>query len=109
MSTIRVFEPERILSSASASALMEWIDRNLYSGGSKLLLIDLQKVSFMDSNGLGALITAHNQVQQAGGKLGVCSLHGQAQMLFELANMEKFFAIYASRNEFEQAVLESSF
>jgi anti-sigma B factor antagonist len=107
MSAIHVFEPDRILSAMSATELLVWITQKLESG-IQFLLIDLHKVSFMDSSGLGALVSAVQKVQQSGGTLAICSLNGQARMLFELSNLDQFFQIYANRTEFEQALMERS-
>lgn len=104
MSTIKVFQPTRILSAASAVALIDWVDYNLQSG-TQSLLIDFTHVSFMDSSGMGALVVALKRVRLADGVLALCSLNGQARMLFELAGMEQMFAIYATPEEYRAALV----
>jgi len=103
MLTAKVFYPTRILSSANASDLIGWINDNV-ERGSKKLLINLQNVLFMDSTGLAALVTALKIVKGAGGRLALCALNGQARMLFEMANMDQMFEIYASPLEFEASI-----
>ncbi|MBD2465441.1 STAS domain-containing protein [Oscillatoria sp. FACHB-1407] len=103
MSTINVFLPTRILSSANAPDLLNWI-RDCLEKNRNHLLINLKNVLFMDSIGLTALITARGMVLEAGGKLGVCGLTGQARMLFEMTNMERVFEIYETAVEFQQAI-----
>jgi anti-sigma B factor antagonist len=105
-STGMTFRPTRILSVASSATLLKWINRNLEQGN-KSLLIDFSGVMFMDSMGLGTLITAHKVVQKAEGKLALCGLWGQARMVFEAANMAELFEIYDSPQEFEQALVSA--
>jgi anti-sigma B factor antagonist len=66
----------------------------------KYLIVDLAEVGFMDSSGLGALVSALKSVKAAEGEMIVCSLSEQVQMLFELTSMGKIFKIYASPQDF---------
>jgi anti-sigma B factor antagonist len=66
----------------------------------KYLIVDLAEVNFMDSSGLGALVSALKSVRATDGEMIVCSLSEQVQMLFELTSMGKIFKIYASAQDF---------
>ena len=68
--------------------------------GVDVVLIDLQKVTFMDSSGLGGLISAQRIVQTANAQLFVCSVNNQVNMLFELTRINQLFEIFAEREEF---------
>lgn len=100
MSTVTTFRPNRILSAANSADLIDWVNYAL-DAGAKTLLIDLRNVPFMDSTGLGALVSALKIVQKAEGRLVLCSLNGQAQMLFELSGVEDVFEIYEDAETFE--------
>lgn len=104
MTTTQVFYPSRILSSANSTDLLKWVQTNLESGSNQLL-INLKSVIFMDSTGLGTLVTALKMVRESGGQLSLCSLNGQARMLFEMTGMEKVFEIYNSVEEFNAATV----
>ena len=73
--------------------------------GADIVLIDLQYVKFIDSSGLGALVSAMKMVRTAGGKLFICSLNDQVKMLFELTKMDRIFEKFADRDEFNRHVL----
>jgi len=104
MSTFKIFQPTRILSAVNSIDIIDWIDHTLASG-TLHLLIDLTNVSFMDSRGMGGLIVALKRVKAANGTLALCSLSGQARMLFELAAMDQMFTIYANPQEYKTALL----
>lgn len=67
-------------------------------GGDKRLVLDLQNVDFMDSSGLGALVSVLKALGGAGA-LVVCNVRGGVLSLFKLTRMDKVFAIAESREE----------
>jgi anti-anti-sigma factor len=72
----------------------------------KYLLVNLQDINFMDSSGLGALVSALKSIRSSSGDMVICGANDQVQMLFELTSMTKIFKIYATVDEF-QATLAS--
>ena len=58
-------------------------------------IIDLEQVNFIDSTGLGALISLQ-KAQQNASKLTICSLHPQVAKVFKLTCMNEIFDIYAT-------------
>lgn len=72
--------------------------------GARIFLIDLQEVTFMDSTGLGVLITGRKTVQSTGGQMYLCSPNDQIKILFDLTSMDELFQIFADAAEFEQAI-----
>ena len=103
---VQIFQPTRILTADNAIGLRDWA-RDAISSGTSVLLIDCSHVSFMDSSGLGALVSINKMVHQAGSQLRICSLQGQARMLFEMTNLHHFFNIYPDRPSAQSKILES--
>lgn len=103
MRTVQVFQPTRILTSLNAVDVQNWATDCLFAG-EKILLIDMRNVSFMDSSGLGALIAIQRMVISHGGKLALCSLRGQARMLFDMTTTTRLFSIYPDQTTFEQSL-----
>ncbi len=62
------------------------------------VLVDLTEVGFMDSSGLGALVTSL-KAQRAHGTLAVCGVRGSVASLFALTNMEKVFRFFPTSEE----------
>jgi anti-anti-sigma factor len=99
-----VFRPsDRMLSAATSPDLLYWVGANLEAGINHLV-IDLQEVMFMDSSGLGALVIARNRVVKVGGELSLCSLNGQARMLFDMAGVSDMFSLHDNLNAFKRAM-----
>jgi len=67
---------------ATAGALHEAVAEQLATGGVGELVLDLAKVSFLDSSGLGALLRIRGEVLAAGGNLRVSAVaRGPARVI----------------------------
>ncbi|MHC5934337.1 STAS domain-containing protein [Nostoc sp.] len=76
--------------------------------GAKIVLVDFQDVTFMDSSGLGALVLAFKTLRAADTKLVLCSVNQQVRILFELTNMDKVFEIFPSQDAFNQVLVSKN-
>lgn len=65
----------------------------------KLLVINLEGVSFIDSSGLGLLVAARNSVDKNSGKLHLCSLPAQVKKTFDQTNLTNYFSIFATEQD----------
>ena len=102
-SAVKVVQPSGILDGIRGNQLRRDIS-DVVASGADIVLIDLQDVTFMDSSGLSSLISAQRMVRTAGGKLFLCSINDQAQMLFELTKMNRVFEMFADREEFNSKI-----
>ena len=60
----------------------------------KVLVVDLGKVTYLDSSGLAALIDAMQNVQGYGGKFAVAHVQESVQHIFEIARLDQVFQIF---------------
>lgn len=67
------------------------------------LAFDLSAVEFVDSSGLGAIVSCLRTVTSGGGDLKLCGLSRQVRALFELVRMHRVFDILNSRDEVVRA------
>src|SRR5215510_11422763 len=63
------------------------------------IVIDLERVRFVDSSGLGAILSCLRYLEGQGGHLKLCSLSKQVRTSFELVRMHRVFDILGSRDE----------
>jgi anti-sigma B factor antagonist len=63
------------------------------------VVLNLADVKFVDSSGLGALISALREVNGRDGSLKLCALTRSVRALFELMRMNRIFSIYESQEE----------
>jgi anti-sigma B factor antagonist len=99
MLSTEIIQFNGILDGTRTQELRERINQSIEQGA-KTILVDLKEVSFMDSSGLGALVTALKAVRATGGKLCICSINEQVRILFELTSMDRVFEIFRDQSDF---------
>jgi anti-sigma B factor antagonist len=100
---VKIVEPSGILNNSVAAQLCREVNEVIQTG-TRLVLVDLQAVTFIDSSGLGGLVNAFKSARAVGGKIVFCSLCDQARMLFEITGMDQVFEIFPSRSEFDRTI-----
>lgn len=58
------------------------------------IVLDMQGVSYIDSSGIGAMISALSGLKRHKGGLKLANLHGPVKKVFELTKLNSFFEIY---------------
>ncbi|WP_066381144.1 MULTISPECIES: STAS domain-containing protein [unclassified Anabaena] len=104
---VKVIKLAGIINAGNSLELRESITQ-LLDSGAKIILVDCQEVTFMDSSALGALVLAFKSLKAAGTDLFLCSINQQVRILFELTGMDKVFEIFNSEDDFNQAILSKS-
>ena len=61
--------------------------------GERRLLIDFSRTGYIDSSGLGALVSISKKIREAGGELRLAGLNEDLRSLFELTKLDTLFAI----------------
>ncbi|MEH1968722.1 MULTISPECIES: STAS domain-containing protein [unclassified Nostoc] len=102
--SVSVLELSGILDGIRGNELRREVS-SILANGADILLLDMKEVKFIDSSGLGALVSAMQMVRNANGKLFVCSISDQVRMLFELTKMDRIFQTFADQDEFNRQVL----
>jgi anti-sigma B factor antagonist len=90
----------RIVLGEESSALRQTV-KSLLADGKKNIVINLSNVTFIDSSGLGALVTAYSSVKSGGGALRLCRLGTRFSELLQITRLYTVFDV--SDNE-EEAV-----
>lgn len=71
----------------------------LFDEGKYQLIIDLSGVRFIDSSGLGALVSGFKNASAHDGNLKLCSLQPQVRSMFELTRLHRVFEIFTTVDE----------
>lgn len=58
------------------------------------LVVDMTGVDFIDSSGLGSLVSSLRTVNKAGGDIRISGLQDQVRSVFELTRLHRIFGIY---------------
>ena len=67
--------------------------------GERRFLIDFDRTGYIDSSGLGVLVSLSKKIREQGGELRLANLNDDLRTLFELTKLDTLFQISASREE----------
>ena len=65
----------------------------------KHLVLDLEKVSFIDSSGLGAILGRFKRLSQHGGRLSAIKVSKQILRVLELSGLLRIMSVYEDRRQ----------
>lgn len=72
-------------------AIVEAID-----AGHLRLVVDVERVEFLDTTGLGVLVGALRKVRAGGGSLDIVCTHPRLLKIFEITGLDKVFGLHDS-------------
>lgn len=72
---------------------------DLINQGNTFFLLNLSQVEFVDSSGLGVLISILKMTKKNSGEMVLCELNHPVSNLFNLTRMNSVFKIYANEKE----------
>jgi len=67
-------------------------------GGERKFIIDFEKTGYIDSSGLGVLVSLSKKIREQGGELRLANLNEDLRTLFELTKLDTLFQIADSRD-----------
>jgi len=106
-SEVKIIQPAGVLNNSLASQLCHDVE-DMLNNGDRIILIDLENVSFIDSSGLGGLVNAFKSTRSAGGRFILCSVCKQARMLLEITGMDQVFEIFPTPSDVDKTLLETA-
>jgi anti-sigma B factor antagonist len=65
--------------------------------GARKILVDFAKAGYIDSSGLGVLVSLAKRMRELGGDLRLANLNDDLQTLFELTKLDSLFQIADTR------------
>lgn len=65
----------------------------------KGIVVNFENVNFIDSSGIGLIVSAFKTLQQRDAKLALCLLSKKNQEIFSMTRLDKILNIYSSEEE----------
>jgi anti-sigma B factor antagonist len=69
---------------------------DLVDGGAKRIVVDMEKVDFLDSTGLGVLVEGLKRVKTREGSLSIVATQDKILKIFDITGLNKAFPIHPS-------------
>lgn len=61
------------------------------------LVVDLGRVTFLDSSGCGTLVLAQHRSREAGGELRLCNISDQVRTVLDITRLTRIVSVYPTR------------
>ncbi len=87
----------------SAITFRQALEMELQRDAVKNLIINMEKLTFMDSSGLGAILGRYKQVKAKGGRVVICGLGNHNRKILEIGGLLKIIPVSGN----ERKALES--
>ena len=91
--------PGRVIDAANVGEFKTAMAPMLAAG--RKLVVNLGQLDFVDSTGLGALVSCLRKIHAVSGEIKLCGLTKPVRALFELVRMHRVFEIF---NDIDEAV-----
>jgi anti-sigma B factor antagonist len=72
---------------------------DLVDEGALNIVVDMEKVDFLDSTGLGVLVEGLKRVKTRGGNLTLVITQDKILKIFDITGLNKAFPVYGTREE----------
>ena len=99
-SNVLVVSPEiEVLDITNANEFREEVTMAIRRTNTQDVVIDMGKIAFMDSLGIGRLISLLRSINKNQGDLKVCSLSKTVRSIFEIVRLQKIIGIFTDADE----------
>lgn len=72
--------------------------RGAYEGGFRRIIIDMAKLEFLSSAGVGSILGSIEDIREQGGDIILCHLSPQIRHVFEVLDLADYFTMTESRD-----------
>ncbi|MCK4858461.1 MAG: STAS domain-containing protein [candidate division Zixibacteria bacterium] len=103
---LTVFSLKGRLDFTNSSNLKEEIMKSVKEG-KKQMILNLSQVDFINSSGLGTLVSILKEVRLARGRMVLTDLASYVQEIFEITQLSHIFEIFPSQSEAVEAFATS--
>jgi anti-sigma B factor antagonist len=86
------------LDAFAAPKVAEWVEATVQAQPANIV-IDLDKVTFIDSTGLATLVKGMRRCRQQDGELVLCGLQKPVRVIFEVTRLDQAFPIFPTEAE----------
>lgn len=73
--------------------------RTALGNGAKKIVINFEKVSYLDSSGVGELVGCYTSIRNKEGELRICGMNGRIFSLIKMTSLHSVFSVKDSEAE----------
>ena len=92
---IAIFEVNGEINISTSPDLKKHFEKQL----SKKIIVNLARVTYIDSSGLATLVEVLKKTKSQGGRLGLSGMSDKVKSLFEITKLDKLFSIFPDQED----------
>ncbi len=96
---IAILEPRGSIIGGEETDELKAKAKDLLEQGNKKLIIDLGGVTYVNSSGIGALVSIHSMYQKSAGKIKLCNMSKGIENVFVITKLTSVFDVTEEREE----------
>lgn len=100
---VAVFEIEGEIDAEHSASLKRALEKS-FTENAKHLVLNLEKVGFIDSTGLGVFISLMRKLKERGGEIKLAALQDEVKSIFEITRLYRVFDILRTPEEAIQEI-----
>jgi anti-sigma B factor antagonist len=81
---------------------------DLVDGGATRIVVDMERVDFLDSTGLGVLVDGMKRIKGRDGSLGIVATQDKILKIFDITGLNRAFSIHSTVDEAVEAPADSA-
>jgi anti-sigma B factor antagonist len=87
---------------------LEWAIQELTKKNQNRIVVDMSKISYLDSSAIGVLIGCHGTVRDSGGQLRLAGVTSRVSAVFKMTGVDKVLSVDATRDDSVSALSASA-
>ncbi len=92
---VTVFQVDGEINISTSPELKKFFEKQ----PAKKVVVDLERVTYIDSSGLATLVEMLKKTKSQGGGLGLAAMSEKVKSLFEITKLDKLFSISQNKQE----------
>ena len=96
---IAILEPRGSIIGGDETDELKTKAKDLLEQGNKKLIIDLGGVTYVNSSGIGALVSIHSMYQKSAAKVKLCNMSKGIENVFVITKLTSVFDVEEEREE----------
>lgn len=93
----------------TAHEIREEIDRAMDEMLGQNLIVDLARVTFIDSSGLGVILGRYRKIKAKNGKMVLCALNPNVKRILELSGILSFIPVALTEGDARKMIEQKAF
>ena len=97
--SVHIIAPEGKITLGRGGEELREVAKAAVEAGERKLLLNFSEVSFMDSTGIGILVSVHTTLKNNEGQLALCGVGNRIMDLFRITRLVDIFLLFETEEE----------